>query len=70
MAQPFSLPDFYVPYPARLNPHVEAARTHTREWARGMGMLEVYTAFDPRPRLDYGPYVRLVRNLAQSDATG
>ncbi len=40
MAQPFSLPDFYVPYPARLNPHVEAARTHTREWARGMGMLE------------------------------
>ncbi|MFJ7330686.1 germacradienol/geosmin synthase [Streptomyces cyaneofuscatus] len=40
MAQPFSLPDFYVPYPARLNPHVEAARTHTRQWARGMGMLE------------------------------
>lgn len=40
MAQPFSLPDFYVPYPARLNPHVEAARSHTREWARGMGMLE------------------------------
>ncbi|MFE3519654.1 germacradienol/geosmin synthase [Streptomyces sp. NPDC059166] len=40
MAQPFSLPDFYVPYPARLNPHVEEARTHTREWARGMGMLE------------------------------
>ncbi|MEU8101213.1 terpene synthase family protein [Streptomyces rubiginosohelvolus] len=40
MAQPFSLPDFYVPYPARLNPHVEAARTHTREWARSMGMLE------------------------------
>ncbi|MFE9907385.1 terpene synthase family protein [Streptomyces clavifer] len=40
MAQPFSLPDFYVPYPARLNPHLEAARSHTREWARGMGMLE------------------------------
>ncbi|MFG3496713.1 germacradienol/geosmin synthase [Streptomyces sp. NPDC047886] len=40
MAQPFVLPDFYVPYPARLNPHVEAARTHTREWARRMGMLE------------------------------
>ncbi|MGW2205253.1 terpene synthase family protein [Streptomyces sp. NPDC001774] len=40
MAQPFLLPDFYVPYPARLNPHVEAARTHTREWAREMGMLE------------------------------
>ncbi|MGW4235021.1 terpene synthase family protein [Streptomyces sp. NPDC004980] len=40
MAQPFSLPDFYVPYPARLNPHLEVARSHTREWARGMGMLE------------------------------
>ncbi|TXS15860.1 MULTISPECIES: terpene synthase family protein [Streptomyces] len=40
MAQPFSLPDFYVPYPARLNPHLDAARSHTREWARGMGMLE------------------------------
>lgn len=40
MAQPFSLPDFYVPYPARLSPHLEEARRHTREWARGMGMLE------------------------------
>ncbi|MFI8825449.1 germacradienol/geosmin synthase [Streptomyces sp. NPDC053431] len=40
MAQPFVLPDFYVPYPARLNPHVEAARTHTCAWAREMGMLE------------------------------
>ncbi|MEU8519963.1 terpene synthase family protein [Streptomyces sp. NBC_01216] len=40
MAQPFVLPDFYVPYPARLNPHVEEARSHTRAWARKMGMLE------------------------------
>lgn len=40
MAQPFSLPDFYVPYPARLNPHVEEARRHTKEWARRMHMLE------------------------------
>ncbi|WP_030688988.1 terpene synthase family protein [Streptomyces globisporus] len=40
MPQPFVMPDFYVPYPARLNPHVEAARTHTRGWAREMGMLE------------------------------
>ncbi|PRH77437.1 Geosmin synthase, partial [Streptomyces solincola] len=40
MAQPFVLPDFYLPYPARLNPHVDAARAHTREWARRMGMLE------------------------------
>ncbi|UUN25013.1 terpene synthase family protein [Streptomyces sp. FIT100] len=40
MAQPFELPDFYVPYPARLNPHVDVAREHTSEWARRMGMLE------------------------------
>ncbi|MDT9683560.1 terpene synthase family protein [Streptomyces sp. TRM76323] len=40
MAQPFALPEFYVPYPARLNPHVDAARVHTRAWARRMGMLE------------------------------
>ncbi|MGW1010425.1 terpene synthase family protein [Streptomyces termitum] len=40
MPQPFVMPDFYVPYPARLNPHVEAARTHTRDWARARGMLE------------------------------
>ncbi|MFJ9790585.1 terpene synthase family protein [Streptomyces globosus] len=40
MTQPFRLPDFHVPYPARLNPHLEAAREHTRRWARGFGMLE------------------------------
>ncbi|WOX26230.1 terpene synthase family protein [Streptomyces solicathayae] len=40
MAQPFVLPDFYVPYPARLNPHLEEARRHTKEWARAMGMVE------------------------------
>jgi germacradienol/geosmin synthase len=37
---PFTLPDFYQPYPARLNPNLEGARTHTRAWAREMGMLE------------------------------
>ncbi|WP_431784468.1 terpene synthase family protein [Streptomyces chumphonensis] len=40
MSQPFVLPDFYTPYPARLNPHVEEARAHASEWARRMGMLE------------------------------
>ncbi|MFI5717825.1 germacradienol/geosmin synthase [Nocardia sp. NPDC051750] len=37
--QPFELPDFYVAHPARLNPHVEAARAHTKHWAFEMGML-------------------------------
>ncbi|GAA3858808.1 terpene synthase family protein [Streptomyces sedi] len=40
MAQPFALPDFYLPHPARLNPHLEQARSHTTAWARRMGMLE------------------------------
>ncbi|MDI2132317.1 terpene synthase family protein [Yinghuangia seranimata] len=40
MAQPFELPDFYLPYPARLNPRLEEARAHTKAWAREMGMLE------------------------------
>ncbi|UGT61499.1 terpene synthase family protein [Nocardia asteroides] len=37
--QPFALPDFYTAHPARLNPHVETARTHTKHWAFEMGML-------------------------------
>ncbi|WP_433246295.1 terpene synthase family protein [Actinomadura nitritigenes] len=38
--QPFELPDFYVPHPARLNPHLERARAHSTAWARAMGMLD------------------------------
>ncbi|PRY61886.1 terpene synthase family protein [Glycomyces artemisiae] len=37
---PFVLPTFYLPYPARLNPHVEGARAHARTWAKEMGMLD------------------------------
>ncbi|MGW0495524.1 germacradienol/geosmin synthase Cyc2 [Streptomyces sp. NPDC003007] len=40
MTQPFELPHFYLPHPARLNPHVDEARAHSTEWAREMGMLE------------------------------
>ncbi|MBV9286064.1 MAG: germacradienol/geosmin synthase, partial [Acidimicrobiia bacterium] len=32
--------DFYMPYPARLNPHLDTAREHTKAWARDMGMLD------------------------------
>jgi germacradienol/geosmin synthase len=38
--QPFELPEFYSPYPARLNPHVERARAHSSGWAAGMGFLQ------------------------------
>jgi len=37
--QPFRLPEFYLPYPARLNPAVDSAREHSKEWAYAMGIL-------------------------------
>ncbi|MFK0049924.1 germacradienol/geosmin synthase [Streptomyces sp. NPDC090741] len=58
MTQPFQLPDFYVPYPARPNPHLEAARAHTKQWARGFGMLEGSGVWDERD-LDSHDYALL-----------
>ncbi|CAM03248.1 germacradienol/geosmin synthase [Saccharopolyspora erythraea NRRL 2338] len=37
--QPYRLPAFYLPRPARLNPDLEAARARSRRWAEEMGML-------------------------------
>ena len=37
--QPFELPEFYVPWSARLNPNLGAARTHSKAWAYEMGIL-------------------------------
>jgi hypothetical protein len=37
--QPFKLPDFYMPYPARINPNLESARVHSKAWAYEMGIL-------------------------------
>jgi len=34
------MPEFYMPYPARLNPHLDAARVHAKAWARKMGILD------------------------------
>ena len=39
MLPPFELPEFYLPWPARLNPNVEAARQHSKAWAHEMGIL-------------------------------
>jgi germacradienol/geosmin synthase len=59
--QPFVMPDFYMPYPARINPNLERSRDHSTAWARKMGMLDA-----PKPgggliwdetdlaRMDYG----------------
>ncbi|MEU9891291.1 germacradienol/geosmin synthase [Sphaerisporangium sp. NPDC051011] len=38
--QAFTLPDFYLAYPARLNPHLERSRAHSEAWAARMGMLD------------------------------
>jgi germacradienol/geosmin synthase len=59
--QPFVMPDFYMPYPARINPNLERSRKHSTAWAKKMGMLD-----SPKPgsgliwdeadlaRMDYG----------------
>lgn len=39
MAPPFEMPEFYMPFTARLNPNLDAAREHTKAWATAMGML-------------------------------
>lgn len=39
--QPFVLPEFYLPYPARLNPHLDQARAHSKAWARELDMIDV-----------------------------
>ncbi|MDF5753653.1 germacradienol/geosmin synthase [Spongiactinospora sp. TRM90649] len=36
----FTLPDFYIAHPARLNPHLERTRAHSDAWAKEMGMLD------------------------------
>ncbi|MFI9553083.1 terpene synthase family protein [Nonomuraea endophytica] len=36
----YELPDFYLPYPPRLNSHLETARAHTRAWAARMGFFD------------------------------
>ncbi|TWP52691.1 germacradienol/geosmin synthase [Lentzea tibetensis] len=41
MPQPFTLPEFYEPHPARLNPNLERARVHTKAWAYEMDMIDV-----------------------------
>jgi len=37
--QSFELPDFYMPWPARLNPNLEGARKQSKMWAYMVGIL-------------------------------
>jgi germacradienol/geosmin synthase len=58
--QPYKLPEFYMPYPARLNPHLEPARQHTKAWAREMGMLAA-------PQAPWARSTRKLRPQARAD---
>ncbi|WP_344531344.1 terpene synthase family protein [Streptomyces albiaxialis] len=66
--QPFELPEFYLSYPARLNPHLQEARAHSKEWARGMGMLEGSGVWEERD-LDAHDYALLCA-YTHPDASG
>ena len=37
---PTKLPDFYMPFPTRMSPHLEPRARNTVDWARRMGMLD------------------------------
>ncbi|HLT40357.1 MAG TPA: germacradienol/geosmin synthase, partial [Enhygromyxa sp.] len=37
---PVTLPEFYMPYTARQNVHLERSRQHCLDWGRAMGMLD------------------------------
>lgn len=37
---PVKLPKFYMPFSTTLNPNLDEARKHSKEWARQMGMLD------------------------------
>lgn len=60
--QAFQLPEFYLPYPARLNPNLDRARAHSPAWAREMGMLDA-----PKPGGDQASLVWDEAALAAMD---
>ncbi|MFC7648922.1 hypothetical protein ACFQX6_57185 [Streptosporangium lutulentum] len=42
---PVPLPEFHMPFPARMNPRVDTARRNTAKWVREMGMFEPLPGF-------------------------
>jgi germacradienol/geosmin synthase len=50
VGQPFELPEFYIGWSPRLNPHLEEARVHTKAWAREVGILDT-PAQDDTPEI-------------------
>ncbi|AYY11903.1 germacradienol/geosmin synthase [Actinobacteria bacterium YIM 96077] len=66
---PYSLPEFHMPYIARLNPHLAAARQHSIEWAHDMGMIGSPGAIWTQHDLDSHDYPLLCA-YAHPDASG
>jgi len=56
--QPFQLPEFYTPWPARLNPHVQGARVHSKAWSYEIGILGPDSVWD-EARFDAMDYALL-----------
>jgi germacradienol/geosmin synthase len=44
---PLPLPEFHMPFPVRLSPHLDTARRHGLEWARAMGMFDSAPGVEP-----------------------
>jgi len=43
-----AVPEPYMPFAHRTSPHLDAAREHSREWARAMGMFDPPSVWDER----------------------
>ena len=54
--RPFELPEFYMPYPARLNANLESTRVHSKAWAYEMDMIDVPQEGRPYVRFDLNDY--------------
>lgn len=58
MTQPFQLPEFYLPHSACLNPNLDAARRHSKDWAYQVGILESDREAGTRPIWDEATFDR------------
>ena len=68
------LPEMYMPYPARCNPHVESARVHAKAWALTVGLLNKPPSASARRAWDEAEFdsldLALFAALTYPDAAG
>lgn len=63
VTEPFEIPEAYMPYTARLNPHVDAVRQHIKAWAQEMGLIgPSFDTWDEAKfdSLDFGLLIALI----------